>query len=74
MENRMTTVTISPKFQIVIPKALREQLGWKPGQKLFMFVLDGKIHLEIPRPITELRGMAQGMNWKDDYRDRNDRF
>ena len=70
----MPTVTVSPKYQIVIPKALREKLGLKPGQKLFMFILDGKIHLDIPRPISELRGMAKGIAWKDDYRDRNDRF
>ncbi len=70
----MTTVTVSPKFQIVIPKELRERLKLKPGQKLFMFVIGDKIHLEVPRPISELRGIAKGMSWKDDYRDRNDRF
>ncbi len=70
----MATVTVSPKYQVVIPKELREQLGLKPGQKLFMYVVDGRIHLEIPRSITELRGMAKGKSWKDDYRDRSDRF
>ena len=70
----MPTVTVSPKFQVVIPKELRERLGWKPGQKLLMFVIDGKIHLEVPRPITELRGMAKGIRWEKGDRDRNDRF
>jgi AbrB family looped-hinge helix DNA binding protein len=70
----MPTVTVSPKFQVVIPKALREQLGLKPGQKLFMFVLEGKIHLDIPRPISELRGMAKGIRWEEGDRDRRDRF
>ena len=70
----MPTVTVSPKYQIVIPKELREQLGLKPGQKLFMFVIDGKIQLDFPRPITELRGMAKGIRWEEGDRDRRDRF
>ena len=70
----MPTVTVSPKFQVVIPKELRERLGWKPGQKLFMYVIDGKIHLDVPRPITELRGMAKGIRWEEGDRDRRDRF
>jgi AbrB family looped-hinge helix DNA binding protein len=70
----MPTVTVSPKFQIVIPKELRERLGLKPGQKLFMFVIDGKIHLDVPRPITELRGMAKGIRWEEGDRDRRDRY
>jgi AbrB family looped-hinge helix DNA binding protein len=70
----MTTVTVSPKFQVVIPKELRERMKLKPGQKLFMCVIEGKLLLEIPGPITELRGIAKGMSWKDDYRDRRDRF
>jgi len=70
----METVTVSPKFQVVIPKALREKLKLKPGQKLYIYELDGKIHLDFPRSITELRGMAKGMKWRDDYRDRRDRF
>jgi len=70
----METVTVSPKFQVVIPKKLREELKLFPGQKLLMFVTDGGIRLEVPRPITELRGMAKGMPWREDYRDRRDRF
>lgn len=67
-------VKISPKFQIVIPKAIREELKLQPAQELFMYVYEGKLHLDLLRPITELRGIAKGMKWKDDYRDRNDRF
>jgi len=70
----MATVTVSPKFQVVIPKELREQLGLKPGQKLSMFVIDGCIRLEVPRSITELRGMAKGIRWEEGDRDRRDRF
>ena len=70
----MDTVTVSPKFQVVIPKKLREELKLRPGQKLLMFVTDGGIRLEAPRPITELRGMLEGKPWREDYRDRRDRF
>lgn len=70
----MDTVTVSPKFQVVIPKALRERLKLRPGQKLLIYEQDGSLHLEPPRPVTELRGMAKGMKWREDYRDRSDRF
>ncbi len=67
-------VKVSPKFQVVIPKQLREKLRLKPGQKLFIYELDGTIRLELPRSIKELRGMAKGMKWRDDYRDHTERF
>jgi AbrB family looped-hinge helix DNA binding protein len=70
----METVKVSPKFQVVIPKRVREELQLHPGQELIVFVLDGSIRFSKPRPIQELRGMAKGMKWKHDYRDRNDRF
>jgi AbrB family looped-hinge helix DNA binding protein len=69
-----TSVKISPKFQIVIPKAIREEMKLEPGQELFMYLYEGKLHLDTLRPVTELRGIAKGMKWRDDYRDRNDRF
>ncbi|MGH9861457.1 MAG: AbrB/MazE/SpoVT family DNA-binding domain-containing protein [Candidatus Acidiferrales bacterium] len=67
-------VTVSPKYQIVIPREIRERLKLKPGQKLVVWEYQGRIRLEPPRPISELRGIAKGMKWKEDYRDRNDRF
>lgn len=70
----MESVTVSPKFQVVIPKDLREKLRLRPGQKLCIWEYHGVIRLEPPRPISELRGIAKGMKWKDDYRDRNDRY
>jgi len=68
------TVTLSPKFQVVIPKKIRESMGLKPGEELQIYVFDDKISIRRPKPISELRGIAKGMEWKDDYRDRNDRF
>lgn len=70
----METVKVSPKFQVVIPKKVREQLQLKPGQELQVFILDETIRLRRPRPITELRGIAKGMKWKDEDRDHTERF
>jgi AbrB family looped-hinge helix DNA binding protein len=70
----MQTVKVSPKYQIVIPKEVREKLKLRPGQKLLIYERDGSIRIEPPRPISELRGMARGMKWKDDYRDHTERF
>ena len=70
----MHTVKVSPKFQIVIPKQLRERLKLKPGQKLFIYERDGSLRLVLPRPITELRGIAKGITWTDEDRDHTDRF
>ena len=70
----MEMVKISPKFQIVIPKRVREDLKLVPGQELQMYILDGSIRLHAPRPIQSLRGIAKGLQWKDSYRDRNDRY
>jgi AbrB family looped-hinge helix DNA binding protein len=67
-------VKVSPKFQVVIPKAIREELQIAPGQRLLMYALDGSLRLVPHRPVRELRGMAKGMRWKDDYRDVTQRF
>ncbi|MGC0779279.1 MAG: AbrB/MazE/SpoVT family DNA-binding domain-containing protein, partial [Candidatus Acidiferrum sp.] len=64
----MDTVRVSPKFQVVIPKKVREALELKPGEELQIFILDRSIRLQRPRSLKELRGIAKGMQWKDDYR------
>jgi len=70
----METVKVSPKFQVVIPKAVREALELKPGEELQIFILDRSIRLQRPRSIKELRGIAKGMVWKDEDRDHSERF
>jgi AbrB family looped-hinge helix DNA binding protein len=70
----MEVVKVSPKFQVVIPKKIREELKLEPGAELQVYVLDGDIRLHRPRSIKELRGVAKGMKWKDDYRDHSERF
>lgn len=58
----METVTISPKYQIVIPKAIRTQLGLRPGQKVQAIAYQGRIELVPVRPARQLRGFARGIN------------
>jgi AbrB family looped-hinge helix DNA binding protein len=70
----MAVVKVSPKFQVVTPKDIREHLGLKPGQELSMYVVDGSIRMRIPGSLKSLRDIAQGMQWKDDFHDRNDRY
>ena len=67
-------VRVSPKFQVVIPKALREELRIEPGQELLMYAIDGSLRLVPRRSIRELRGLAKGLRWKDEYRDHTERF
>ena len=70
----METVKVSPKFQVVIPKRVREVLELKPGEELQIYILDKSIRLHRPRSIKELHGIAKGMQWKDDDRDHSERF
>jgi AbrB family looped-hinge helix DNA binding protein len=70
----METVKVSPKFQVVIPKKVREVLELKPGEELQIYILDKSIRLHRPRSIKDLRGIAKGMQWKDEDRDHTERF
>lgn len=67
-------VKVSPKFQVVIPKSLREELHIEPGQELLIYSLEGSLRLVPHRPVRELRGVAKGMRWKEEYRDHADRL
>lgn len=68
-----STATLSSKFQISIPKAVREEQRWEAGQE-FVFIPKGKGVLVMPVPAFEdLAGIAKGAR-KDGYRDRKDRF
>jgi len=58
----MQTVTVSPKYQVVIPKAVREALHLRPGQKMQVLEYDGRIELIPERDIKELRGFLKGIN------------
>ena len=58
----MNTVTLSPKFQVVIPQAVRDLLKLKAGQKLQVFALGKRIELVPMKPMKEMRGFLKGMN------------
>lgn len=58
----MTTVTVSPKFQIVIPKAIRERLRLRPGQKVQAIAYENRIELIPLRRARELRGFLSGID------------
>ena len=56
----MSTVKVSPKFQVVIPKEIREKLELRPGEELQVYLHERFIYLHRPRSIKELRGIAKG--------------
>ena len=67
-------VTVSSKYEIVIPKSVREQVGIKPGQKMRWLVKgDSSITLVPVLSLDELQGFAKGIN-TENYRDEEDRF
>ena len=68
----MVTVTVSPKFQVVIPKAVRERLGIQPGQKLQIVQFSDRIEFVPLRGVREMRGFLKGI--KTDIRREKDRL
>ncbi|HON84678.1 MAG TPA: AbrB/MazE/SpoVT family DNA-binding domain-containing protein [Syntrophorhabdaceae bacterium] len=58
----MEAVKISPKFQVVIPKKLRDILKLKPGQKVQMVVYDNRIEMIPLRKISEMKGFLKGID------------
>ena len=57
----METVTVSPKFQVVIPKEMRESLKLAPGQKVQALLYENRIELIPVRPIKKMRGFLKGI-------------
>ena len=58
----METVTISPKYQVVIPRKVREQMDLRPGQVVQVIVYENRIELVPIRPIKDLRGFLRGID------------
>lgn len=58
----MTSVTVSPKYQIVIPKGIRESLGIVSGQKVQMVSYQGRIEVIPLKPMRELKGELRGID------------
>lgn len=57
----MSAVTISPKFQVVIPKEIRQSLALKSGQKVEILRYENRIELIPIRPLRQLRGFLKGI-------------
>lgn len=58
----METVTVSPKFQVVIPRTIRDSLGLRPGQKVQVIRYGDRIELIPLRPIQETRGFLKDID------------
>jgi AbrB family looped-hinge helix DNA binding protein len=68
----MSTVTVSSKYQIVIPADVRSAMRIKPGQKFTVISTGDQLRLVPVRPIEELRGFAKGMS-TEGFREKKDR-
>ncbi len=70
----MTAITVSSKYQIVIPKEARRQLKITPGTRLFVTQDEHGMHIVKEPTLEEIRGMLKGMKWKEsEVRDETDR-
>ncbi len=58
----MYAVTLSPKFQVVIPLPVRRNMGLRSGQKMQVVEHEGRIELIPDRDISELKGFLKGIN------------
>jgi len=61
-KTHMETVTVSSKFQIVIPRRVRESLGIRPGQKVQVLLYDGRMEFIPLRSIKQMRGFVKGLD------------
>lgn len=69
----VSAVTLSSKFQLSIPKAIREEMNLKAGQKFAIISKGDTIVLAPIRSLEEMRGILKGADTSD-YRDRTDRL
>ena len=69
----MESVTVSPKFQVVIPQKVRQMIGLMPGQKMHVLAYDDKVVFIPVRPIQEARGSLKGID-TDVQREEEDRL
>jgi AbrB family looped-hinge helix DNA binding protein len=58
----MPAVTVSPKFQVVIPKEIREAMKIVPGQKINMMIYRGNVILVPVLPMEDVLGFAKGID------------
>ncbi len=60
----MDAVTVSPKYQVVIPRSVRKSLGIKPGQKVQVIQYGDRVELIPMKPAKQTRGFLKGINTK----------
>ncbi len=71
----MTYTSVSTKYQVVIPKEVRERMNLRPGQKLVVYEKGGIIHLIPDIPLKKLRGLYKNKGvGLEDLRDKSNRF
>jgi AbrB family looped-hinge helix DNA binding protein len=58
----MQSVTVSPKFQVVLPGIIRKSLNLHPGQKMQVFLYNNRIEMIPVKPIKEARGFLKGID------------
>ena len=58
----MYAVTVSPKFQVVIPRMVRDNLQLRPGQRMQVIEYSGRVEFIPERDISDLRGFVKGIN------------
>ena len=58
----MTSVTVSPKYQVVIPKEVRESMGIVSGQKIQILMYQNRIELIPLQPMKKMRGFLKGID------------
>jgi AbrB family looped-hinge helix DNA binding protein len=58
----METVTVSPKYQVVIPSRIRRRLGVEPGQKVKVILYDNRIEMIPVKQAKEVRGFLKGID------------
>lgn len=62
----MAVVTVSPKFQVVIPRDVREELGIEPGQKIQVIAIENRLEMIPVRPARTMRGFLKGIDTRVD--------
>ena len=58
----MRSVKLSPKYQIVIPREIRESMNLRPGEEMQVFAFEGRIEVVPVRPIRQMRGRFKGID------------
>jgi len=69
----MSVVTVSSKFQVVIPQEVRKKMSLKPGQRVIVIEKDGVVHLIPEKPLKKMRGFVKGVT-TENLREEEDRF